>query len=293
MDKVGFLGAGAMGAGMVRNLLKAGFTVSVYNRTAERAAPLADAGSRVVRTPRAAAVGAEAVISMVADDDASRHVWLGDEGALSGVSVGTVLVECSTLSPRWVRELSSEAAARGCSLIDAPVTGSKPEAEAGQLLLLVGGEAAELERVRLILKSMSRGMVHLGPTGSGATMKLINNFLCGVQAASLAEAMAMIEQSELNRATAVALLVDGAPGSRLVKLLAPRMETFNYATNFALRWMRKDLDYAVDEADRQGLPLRTGAAARALFDEAVEHGFGEADFSAVVEALRGRRTVIP
>jgi len=130
---------------------------------------------------------------MVADDNASRSMWLGELGALVGAARGTLLIESSTLAVGWVKELAAAAEARGCELLDAPVTGSKIHAPSGELSFLVGGSAAALEKARPVLAVMSRAIHHLGPTGSGALLKLINNFLCGVQAASLAEALAVIE----------------------------------------------------------------------------------------------------
>jgi 3-hydroxyisobutyrate dehydrogenase len=151
----------------------------------------------------------------------------------------------------------------------------------------VGGEAATLDRARPVLKAMSRGVAHLGPVGSGARMKLINNFLCGVQAAALGEAVAVIERSGLDLEAALDVLRNGAPGSPLVKGISPRMAERTYDVNFALRLMQKDLRYASEEALLQGVPLRTAAAALERFDEANQRGWGDRDFSAVAEAARG------
>ena len=146
-QRVAVLGLGTMGLGMAKNLLKAGFEVSVFNRTQSKAEPLRAEGATLAATPAEAAAGAEVVISMLADDAASRAVWLGEKGALQAMEEGAVLVESSTATPAWVEALKAAAEARGCPLLDAPVTGSKPQAEAAQLSFLVGGEAAVLERV--------------------------------------------------------------------------------------------------------------------------------------------------
>jgi 3-hydroxyisobutyrate dehydrogenase len=137
-----------MGNGMAQNLLKAGFPLAVYNRTRAKAEPLAERDARVAATPREAAEGADILLAMVGDDVASRAVWLGDDGALAAARRGAVLVECSTLSPEWVRELAGLAAERGLAFLDAPVTGSKDAAEAGALKLMVGGDAAAIEQAR-------------------------------------------------------------------------------------------------------------------------------------------------
>jgi 3-hydroxyisobutyrate dehydrogenase len=252
MKSIAVLGLGNMGAGMARRLLKAGYEVTVYNRTRERAEGLAADGAKVAATPKAAAAGAEMVICMVADDNASRETWTGEAGALGGARRGTTLMDSSTLSVDWVRELAAAAAARGCPFIEAPVTGSKPQAEAGEVLFLAGGEAGAIDAVRPILATMSRALVHLGPAGAGATMKLVNNFLSGVQAASLAEALAVIEKAGLNRDAAFDILANGAPGSPVVKGIGKRMMERDYRVNFALRLMLKDLTYAVAERAQRG-----------------------------------------
>ena len=274
---------------MANRLLAAGFRVAVYNRTPKRAETLAAAGATVAATPREAATGADVVVAMLADDGASRSVWMGEDGALAGVRPGAVLVESSTLSVGWAMELARAAQTFGCAFLDAPVTGSKPQAASGELLFLVGGEAAALESIRDVLAPMSRGAVHLGPNGSGARMKLINNFLCGVQAASLAEAMTQIERSGLDRAQALEVLGNGAPGSPLLRGLGGRMAGREYRANFSVHLMAKDLTYAIEEAKRHGVRLDTAAAALRAFERASEQGHGWDDIASVVEPLRAER----
>lgn len=275
-----------MGGGMAGRLLKAGFPLTVWNRSRERAASLKGEGARLAASPREAAEASDVIMSMVADDEASRRVWLGEEGALAGAKPGAVLIESSTLSPPWIRQLAAAASERGCGFLDAPVTGSKPQAANGELLFLVGGESQVLDCVLPVLKPMSRDVMHLGPVGSGAVMKLINNFLSGLQAAAFGEALALIEKSGLDRERATAVLTGGAPGSPVVKIMAARMTAHDYTVNFTLELMQKDLAYALAEADRHALHLTTAAAAYQLFVQAVEQGYGKHDFSAVIEPLR-------
>src|SRR5688572_31632749 len=285
MTSVAFLGLGVMGGGMAARLLDAGFQVSVWNRSADRAEPFRERGETVAESPREAATGADVIISMVADDDAAREVWLGPAGAIGGARQGTVFIESSTVSPTWITELGTKGTACGCEVIDAPVTGSRTQAATGELLFLVGGDAATLERARPVLAPMSRDILHLGPLGSGARLKLINNFICGVQAAALAEGLALVEKSGLDLTAALTVLQNGAPGSPLVKAVSTRMATHDYTVFFKLALMRKDLDYAMAEGERHGLDLTTAANARALFDRATDQ-WGESDFSAVIETLR-------
>lgn len=286
---VALLGLGIMGGGMAQNLLKAGFPLSVYNRTRAKAEPLAAQGARIAATPREAAAGAEVVIAMVGDDVASRAVWLGDDGALAGAAPGALLVECSTLSLAWVRELAGLAAERGLAFLDAPVTGSKDAAAAGELKLMVGGDAAALERARPALEAISQRIIHFGPTGAGATIKLVNNLMGGVQAAVLAEGLALAERAGLDMEQVVTFIINAAPGSPLVKGKAARMAHHDYGdTQFALRWMHKDASYALRAAEEYGVPMPTVAAAREVYQLARNLGYDDADFAAVIEALRPR-----
>jgi 3-hydroxyisobutyrate dehydrogenase len=285
---VAILGLGTMGAGMAANLLKAGSSLTVYNRTAAKAQVLVGAGAQLASTPAEAARGASIVIGMLADDGASREVWAGKDGALEGVEQGAILIESSTVSPAWIAELAKLAAQRGTELLDAPVTGSRAQAAAGQLTFLVGGSDGALAAATPVLKAMSKAIVHLGPLGSGAKMKLINNFLCGVQAASLAEGLAWIERSGLDPQKALSILNSGAPASPLLAAISERMVNRNYAVNFLLKLMTKDMLYAQAEAAACNVDLKTAEAARNLFEAAEAKGFGELDMASVIEPLRAK-----
>jgi 3-hydroxyisobutyrate dehydrogenase len=287
--KVTILGLGTMGAGMASNLLKAGIPLTVYNRTQAKAQPFADKGARVAATPADAVKGASIVLSMLADDNASRDTWLGKDGALAAVESNAILIESSTVSPAWITELSAQAQQRGNELLDAPVTGSRTQSEGGQLSFLVGGSAAALATATPVLNAMSKEIVHLGPIGSGAKMKLINNFLCGVQAASLAEALVWIERSGLDRDKALTILKSGAPGSPLLGAMSTRMTNRDYTINFLLRLLSKDMLYAGKEAASCNVDLKTGEAARSLMEAAIAEGYGEQDMSSLVEPLRKKK----
>lgn len=286
LPRVALIGLGTMGTGMAGRLLASHFPTTLYNRNQEKALPFAKQGATVAASPREAAANADVVISMVADDNASRAVWLGETGALGAAPAGAVLVECSTLTVDWVRKLAGLVEQRGCEFLDAPVTGSQPQAAGGQLLFLVGGSAATLERVRPVLAVLGRGVVHLGATGSGALMKLVNNFLCGVQAASMAEALAWMESVGMDRDKANAVLGDGAPGSPILRRTAERVAHDDFDPAFSLRLMAKDLTYALEEASRGGIDLQTCSAALARFRQAAGEGLGEQDFAAVAKSVR-------
>jgi 3-hydroxyisobutyrate dehydrogenase len=287
-QRVALFGLGLMGSGMANSLLRNGFPLTIYNRTPEKSAPFVAEGAQSATTPEEAVEQAEVVVSMLADDEASRSVWLGEKGALARMPAGAVLIECSTLSQAWVKELSVAAKGQGCELLDAPVTGSRVHAEAGELKFLVGGAGETLEKARPVLDAMSNSIVHLGPQGSGCLMKLINNGVCGVQLASLAEAMALIERSGLDRDKAGEVLGNGAPGSPLVKALFPRMAKQEYDPHFHLELMAKDLTYACREGEAVQLNLKTVAAALEVFNQAKECGYARKDFTSVVEQFRNQ-----
>ena len=282
--KIAFLGLGIMGTGMALRLVKAGFDVTVHNRNPARAAPLTDAGAKVAASAREAATGAGLVISMVADDAAARAVW---SDALEGVAPGFVAVESSTVSLARVKEWAAAVAAKGGQALDAPVTGSRAAAENGELTFIVGGDAAALDTARPALDAMGKAVVHLGAGGAGATLKLINNFMCGVQLASLAEALTMADRAGLDQAQAVDILANGSPGSPFVRLVSARMAGGDDTVHFLLRLMAKDLAYARAEGEALGVDMTTVAAALAQVQTGVARGFGEGDISGLYKAMKG------
>ena len=286
---VALLGLGTMGHGMAANLLKAGFPLTIWNRTRAKAELLASLGAKIADTPADAAKNAAVVIAMLADDDASRAAWLGPDGALAAMPAQSIAVDCSTLSPDWIRELHAAVAKRGLRMADAPVTGSRPQAAAGQLNFLVGADDETLAAIRPVLQAMSKEILHLGPVGSGAQLKLINNFLCAVQVTSFAEALAWMERSGLHLETALDYLKRGAPGSGILSTMSERMARRTYDVNFLLRLMAKDIRYARAAAAQLGIDLSTASASQELFRKAEEQGDGEKDMSAVVEAVRRTR----
>jgi 3-hydroxyisobutyrate dehydrogenase len=285
VKKVTLIGLGSMGTGIAQNILKAGFDLTVYNRTIARTEPLAKLGARISASPSEAARDADVVLSMVADDTASREVWLKGD-ALRSARAGTILIESSTLSHTWTLELARLAAQRGLAFLDAPVNGGPSMAMAGQLKTMVGGETEVLERARPVLESFTEQITHMGPNGTGAMTKLINNMMSGVQMVALAEGLHMAERAGLNLEQVVSVITNAGPASPLVKAKAPLMASRNYGEpSFLLRHIRKDVTYALRLADELDAPLTTGSAARELYRIAGKLGYDDADFAAVFEAL--------
>jgi len=282
MQRVALLGLGTMGAGMAANWLAKGFPLSVWNRTPARAKALAARGAKTAATPRAAAEGADCIFAMVADDDASRAVWLADDGALAGAKPGAVVVESSTLTPDWVRELAGRAGAKGLGFLDAPVGGSRPAAEAGELRLFVGGDAATFDKARPALAAIAAKIDLLGPAGAGATWKLINNQLIAAQVAALAEALGVALKAGFRPVQISSLILNSAASSPIVKAKIPNMLNGEFdQVDFALRLMLKDARYAAALAGSLGAPDDMISGAIKAFARAEAKGLGARDFAAV------------
>jgi 3-hydroxyisobutyrate dehydrogenase len=280
---IAFIGLGTMGSAMAQNLLQSGFSVVVYNRTRDRALPLQALGAKIADTPKAAAQNADAVFTMVTDDAASRAVWLGDQGILAGANPQTILIESSTVSPNWIRELSDRAL--GFRLLDAPVAGSQPQAIGKELIFLVGGDQDTVVEASPIFQAMGKSVMHLGDIGSGILMKLISNLMIGVQVATLAEALNFAQHSGLDMAQVVQALSNGSAGSPVVRAKAAQIAVQNFTPNFALHLLHKDLGYALEEAGKQNAPLPTTAIARELYRMAMGQGLGDRDFTAIAQVF--------
>ncbi len=263
MARIAFFGLGKMGSGMAARLAGGGHEVTVWNRTPGRAADLIAAGAREARTPAEAAEGADALFSMVADDTASEQVWLGPEGALAHAPEGALAVECSTISHEHVRRLSAAAAERGQAYLDCPVNGPPSAAAAGELVLLVGAEAENLERARPLLELLSRSILHFGPVGTGTAFKLINNLLGAVHVASIAEAAHLARKLGLDPDTLVAAVESGPCASPHVKRMIRPMAEGRLADSFglAIGLREKDSRYCLAMARAMETGMAVGETA--------------------------------
>jgi 3-hydroxyisobutyrate dehydrogenase len=287
MARIAFLGLGNMGRGMASRLIGAGNDVALYNRT--RAKAEAVAGARVAATPRDAADGAVAIISMVGDDAASGAVWLGPDGALEGdPAPDAFAIECSTLSHDWVIELADLAARAGLRYIDCPVTGLPEQAAAGEIMLLAGAARDDLADARALLAPICRDIVHFGAIGSGTAYKLMVNLMGSIQIAAVAEAMVQAEAAGLDLDQVAQAFSTGAAASPQVIRNARRMAAGDHdpAGGFAGRWRLKDTLYGVALARKLGVSALLGEAAVGAFQSSVDKGFGDANESRVIDALR-------
>jgi 3-hydroxyisobutyrate dehydrogenase len=277
---------------MAGRLLAAGHEVVVANRTPGRAAVLVAAGAQLAASPADACAGAEAVIVMVSDDEASRAVWDGPQGALAGLAPGALAIECSTLSADRVRELASAAGAAGLRYVDAPVTGLPDAASAGELTLLVGADPADLEVAGVFLEPLAAQILHFGPVGSGTAYKLIVNLIGAVQIAGVAEGLALAERAGLDLEHVVAALELGQAASPQVVRNSRRMAASDHGENvvFSGRLRRKDAAYAMALAAQLGVGAPFGQVALDGLDELLASGLGDANESAIIEIARTRGT---
>ncbi|KWV54227.1 dehydrogenase [Bradyrhizobium macuxiense] len=272
MPRVAFIGLGRMGQGMAGRYLDAGFTVTVWNRSKAKASDLIARGAKWATSPEDAAIDADAVVTMVADDEASRSVWLTKDGAAATMKAGTLAIECSTVSYQHTLEMAHELRNRGLIYIDCPVTGLPAAAAAGELTLLVGADPADLERAQPFLAPIGDTIRHFGGVGTGTVFKLINNLMGAVQIASLAEGVAMAEQAGLDMQLVAEALATGAVASPQVIRHSRRMIDRDFSgASFTAALRHKDAAYAVAlaEALLPGVPV--SRAALAAYDKAKAH----------------------
>jgi 3-hydroxyisobutyrate dehydrogenase len=250
MARVAFIGLGRMGHGMAGRYLDAGFAVSIWNRSKAKADDLTARGAHWATSPEDAAIDADAVVTMVADDAASREVWLTRDGAAATMKAGTIAIECSTVSYQHALDMARELRGRGLIYIDSPVTGLPDAAAAGTLTLLVGAEPADLERARPFLAPIGTTIRHFGPVGSGTVYKLINNLMGAIQIAGLAEGLAIAEQAGLDMKLVLEAVETGVAASPQVIRHSRRMAERNFAgATFTAALRHKDAAYAVALAE--------------------------------------------
>ncbi len=284
MKKIGFVGLGVMGNGMVRNLLAKGYEVFVYNRTASKAAPFVELGAIQADTPAAVAQSAEVVITMVSNDASIRDVYWGEQGLFAGVQNGGILIDSSTISPSLAKELAYAAEAAGAKFLDAPVTGSKPAADDGTLVFMVGGAVATLELVEPILLAMGRKVIPMGDNGSGATAKLAHNTIVGINVVALAEGMAIAASAGIDGASFLELVQAGGAASKMADLKGSKLLNHNYDVQFSLELMLKDLRLSSVLSDSLKVPSPMLEAAKGQFQIGDSMGLGELDMCSVAQA---------
>lgn len=285
--KIGFIGLGIMGSAMAANLVKAGFTVSVWNRSADKSATMAGLGAAVAASPRAAAADSDIIIAMMATPAAVASVRDGSEGILAGLSKGKGYVDMSTVDAETSRESARLAHERGALFLEAPVAGSRKPAEDGALTIMAAGDRELYETALPALEKMGKKILFLGETGKAAHMKLANNLvMCGALTA-LCEGIALAAGSGLDTALLLEVLDSGAVANPMFRLKGPQIAANReFPAAFPLRHMQKDLRLALRLAEEVGQPLFAAATINELYKSALTSGYGDEDFAAVTRVIR-------
>ncbi len=292
---IGFIGLGLMGRPMAACLLKAGYALTVWNRTASRGDALVAQGAQRGATPREAAARSDIVFTIVSDPPALEAVLWGETGALAGLRRGSVLIDSSTVSPALARRIATAVEPLGAQFLDAPVTGGTWGAEKGELVFMVGGQAETLKRVEPVLSAMGKRWFHLGPAGAGQTIKLAMNLMLGLQVYAFAEALALVRSAGIPGESLLEVLQSSMGRSGVLDIKAPMMLKGEYPPSFPLRLMHKDFNLALELAQQLGVALPAAAAARETYSAVDAAAKQDLDFAGVArfwqDMAAAKRTV--
>jgi 2-hydroxy-3-oxopropionate reductase len=285
---IGFVGLGTMGAPMVRNLLKGGFTVTVWARRADAIAPLVEAGAIAGESAAHVASSSDIVMTMVTDTRAVEEVLLGERGVASGARPGLLVIDHSTIDPAATKRIAGELQTRGIDMLDAPVSGGDAAAEAGTLAIMVGGSAAALERATPALSCYGKSIVHIGPNGAGQVAKACNQICTIVNQLGAAEAMLLAERAGVDPRAVKEALMGGFAASRMLDLQAPKMIARDFEGKVESRLHHKDIHIVLDLARSLGLELPASAAAADVLDRLQQRGGARQDAAAIFTVLEMR-----
>ncbi len=282
---IGFIGLGIMGQPMALNLVKAGFPVTVFNRTRSKAEPLGQVGAQVASSPAEAVRNAEVIVTIVSDTAAMEEVVCGKAGVLETIRPGAVLIDSSTISPTVSRKLAGQLASKGASLLDAPVTGSKHGAEKGELTFMIGGDREVLERVMPVLKVLGKRHIYCGQQGLGLAAKLAMNCILATMVEIFAEGFVMATKAGVPPETLLEIMQSSLARSAIVDFKAPFVFKGDFTPYFPLKLMHKDLELAMEAAYAQNVPMPATAAVKEVYGGARALGQGDLDYVAVITFL--------
>jgi 3-hydroxyisobutyrate dehydrogenase len=285
ITRVGFIGLGIMGAPMAANLLRAGFDVTVWNRSPSRTAPLLEAGANGADSPADVAAASEVTLSCVTNSGDVEEVALGPGGVIEGAKPGSVYIDCSTIAPETARKVAAALAKRSVAMLDAPVSGGDIGAQAGTLAIMVGGEEETFERCLPVLQAMGKTIVHVGPSGAGQVVKLCNQIAGALNLLAAAEAIGLARRAGVDPNRMLEVVSAGAAGSWMLSNLAPRAVRGDYAPGFMVDLMQKDLRLVLDAANETHTPLPGTALVSQLFQSIQAEGRGTDGTQALVDAI--------
>lgn len=284
-QSVGFIGLGIMGQGMARNILKAGFPLTVWNRTSARMEPLVEAGAQAGLSPADVAARSDVILICVSDTPDVAAVIRGEDGVLAGATTGSVVVDCSTISPQVTRELNAELAAKGVFMLDAPVSGGSEGAAKGTLSIMVGGEAKIFERVLPVLQAMGQKITLVGGAGAGQTVKLVNQILVANSMLALGEALLFAQAGGVDLAKTLEAISAGAAGSWTLSNRGPQVIKRDWRPGFMIDLQQKDVRLVLDAAAQMGAPVPGTALIHQLYNTLQKQGLGAEGNHALVKAL--------
>ena len=290
-DSIGFIGTGIMGAGMARSLIRHGYRVRLYNRTRHKAEKVAEAGGEVASCPAEAADGADVVITMLADPAAVFETMQGEQGVLSSIKPGKVVIDCSTVSPPSTLRLQQLLRDRGAEMLDAPVFGSKNEAEKGELGFLVGGDEQVIARVQGVFDCMGRAR-HVGGNGMGASAKLVLNLIMAGTLQVFHEGMVLASKAGLDPSAMLELILASRARSGIIEMKAPQVLNRDFTPFFPLQLMAKDMRLVHESAEALGIQLPVAETLKGVFAQCLKAGLGGEDFCAAIKMLEQQAHVI-
>jgi 3-hydroxyisobutyrate dehydrogenase-like beta-hydroxyacid dehydrogenase len=278
---VGFIGLGIMGQPMAQNVVKGGYNVTVYNRSNEKTKPLSKAGATVASTPKALAEAADVIILMLAGPEAIDAVLEGPEGLMAGMKTGQTLVNMSTVSPQYSKQLADKLTAKSAVAVDAPVSGSRKPAEEGALVILAGGPKDKVTKLEPLFMCMGKKVVYCGDAGQGSSMKMAVNLLLGIMAAGICEAVNLGQKCGLDTATMLETMLAGPMGCALFEFKKPMLIDDSLSAQFPLKHMTKDIRFALQTADENGAMAPIGHTVFQLYRQSMGQGLADMDFAAV------------
>ncbi|MCY4105305.1 MAG: NAD(P)-dependent oxidoreductase [Chloroflexi bacterium] len=282
---IGFIGLGIMGRGMAHNLLRAGFTLTVWNRTRSKMADLVAAGAQAADSPAAVAQQSEITITCVSDTPDAQTVILGENGAIHGAAPGSLIIDTSTISPQATREIAASLSAAQIHMLDAPISGGSEGAENGTLSIMVGGDAAQVERAKPAFEAMGKTITHVGEIGAGQTVKIVNQILVVGNMLAASEALLVAAAGGLDLQKALQAVEAGAAGSWMLSNRAPQIFVRDFRPGFTIDLQQKDLRLAMEAADQLGVPLLATSLIHQLYKTLQLQGLGGEGNHALVKAL--------
>lgn len=283
--KIGFIGLGIMGSRMAKNLANAGYKLSVYNRTKEKAEAIAGENITILDSALAVAEGSDIIFTMLSTPEVVQEAALGEDGFFSGLKKGNVWIDCSTVNPSFSKQMADICESLGFNFLDAPVAGSLGPAENGELVFLVGGKKTIVKYCSPLFKIMGKKYIHCGDAGQGSALKIVNNLIMGLSMYGIMEGLLLAESMDIEKKSLFDLL-DGSPiAAQMIQSKRIKIENEDYSAEFPLQWLQKDLQLASISAYENGVALPAANMVKEIFALAKQAGLGEKDFTAIYPFL--------